>query len=104
MKIQKKLKILKIKKNSSTSVFNFLQFEQEPFWSYLSRLNNYRAQLNRHFQKWKICKVIDVCVNSESRGYVKSLCPGSLLGLLTKTQDEVWDFFETLAWDTYAFE
>ena len=24
--------------------------------------------------------------------------------LLSKTQDEVWDFFEKLAWDTYEFE
>ena len=43
-------------------------------------------------------------LNSESRGYVESMCPGSLLGLLSKTQDEVWDFFEKLASDTYAFE
>jgi len=24
--------------------------------------------------------------------------------LLTRTQDEVWDFFEKLTWDTYVFE
>jgi len=32
------------------------------------------------------------------------MCPGGLLELLSKTQDVAWDFFEKLAWDTYAFE
>ena len=32
------------------------------------------------------------------------MCPGGLLGLLSKTQDEVWDFFENLGWETYEFE
>ena len=36
--------------------------------------------------------------------YVESICPGGLLGLLYKTQDTVWGFFEKLAWDTYVFE
>jgi len=43
-------------------------------------------------------------LNSASWGYVESIYPGGVLGLLSKTQDEVWDFFEKLAWDTYAFE
>ena len=43
-------------------------------------------------------------LNVESRSYVESMCPGSVIGLLTRTQDEIWDFFEKLAWDTYAFE
>ena len=33
-----------------------------------------------------------------------SICPGGVLGLLSKTQDEVWDFFKKLAWDTYDIE
>ena len=45
-----------------------------------------------------------VGLNSVSRGYVESICPGGILGLSTRTQDEVWDFFEKLAWDTYEFE
>ena len=40
----------------------------------------------------------------ESRGYVESICPGGLLRLLTRTQDEVWDFFENLAWTTFELE
>jgi len=38
--------------------------------------------------------------NVESRGYIESMCPAGLLGLLTRTQDEVWDFFEKLACGT----
>ena len=30
--------------------------------------------------------------------------PRGLLGLLSKTQDEVRDFFENLGWETYEFE
>ena len=43
-------------------------------------------------------------LNSKSCGYVESICPGGVLELLSKTQDGVWNFFEKLAWDTYAFE
>ena len=70
-------------------VFNFPQYEHEPFWSCLSRLNDYRAQLNQKLQKWKICEIIALSLNSESRGYVESIYLGGVLGLLSKTQDEV---------------
>ena len=86
------------------SVFNFPQYEHEPFWSYLSRLNEYRAQLNHNFQNWEICEVIIDGLNIKSRGYNESLCPGGFLELFSKTQNEVWDFFEKLSWETYAFE
>ena len=55
-------------------VFNFPQFEHEPFWSYLLRLNDYRPQLNQNFERWKICDVIVVGLNAESRCYVESIC------------------------------
>jgi len=42
--------------------------------------------------------------NSKSSSYVEFIYPGDVLGLLSKTQAEIWDFFEKLAWDTYAFE
>jgi len=70
-------------------VFNFPQFEHEPFWSYLSRLNDYRAQLNQNFQKCKICDVVVVSLNSESWGYIESIYPRGILGLLSKNQDKV---------------
>ena len=38
------------------------------------------------------------------RGYVDSTYPGGLLGLLSRTHDEVWDFFQKLTWDGYEFE
>ena len=41
-------------------------------------------------------------LNSTSRGYNESICPGGFIGLLSRTQDEVWNFFEKLAWDTYV--
>ena len=71
------------------SGFNFPQYEYEPFGSYFSRLNDYRAPLNQHFQKWKIYKVIAVGLNSTSWGYIESIYPGGVLGLLTRTQDEI---------------
>jgi len=45
-----------------------------------------------------------VDLNSASWGYVEPICPGGVLRLLSKIQDEVLDFFEQLAWGTYAFE
>ena len=75
-------------------VFNFPQLEREPFWSYLSRLNVYRAQLNQTFEKWEICEVIVLGLNTEFRGVVASIYPGGVLGLLSKTQDEVWNLNE----------
>jgi len=45
-----------------------------------------------------------VGLNVESMGYVESICPGGLIELLPKTQDEVWNFFKKLAWETYAFK
>ena len=70
-------------------IFNFPQFEHESFWNYLSRLNDYHAQLNQNFVKWKICEVFAMGLNSASRGFVESICPGGLIGLLSTTQDEV---------------
>ena len=45
-----------------------------------------------------------VGLNSESWGYIESIYPRGILGLLSKTQDEVWDFLRIVAWDTYLFE
>ena len=70
-------------------IFNFPQYEHEPFWNYFSTLNDYRAQLNHNFQKWKICEVIIEHLNIESRSYIKSLCPGGLIELLFQIQNEV---------------
>ena len=39
-----------------------------------------------------------------SRSYIDSIFPAGFIELLSKTQNKVWDFFEKLAWETYAFE
>lgn len=70
-------------------VFHFPQYEHQPFWSYLSRLNDYRVQLNQNFQTWKICEAIVVGLNFEFWGYIESIYPRGVLGLLSKPQDEV---------------
>jgi len=36
-------------------------------------------------------------LNVESTGYIESMCLEGLLGLLSRTQDEVLGFFEKLA-------
>ena len=43
-------------------------------------------------------------LNAEFQGCVESMCHGGLLGLLSKTQDEVWNFFEKLACAAYEFD
>jgi len=43
-------------------------------------------------------------LNDEYRHHVEIIYPGDMDCLFTKTQDEVWDFFKKLAWDTYKFE
>ena len=85
-------------------VFNFPQYEHEPFWNYFSWLNDYRAQLNHNFEKWKIFEVIHEGLNIESRSYIDSIFPEGFRELLSKTPNEVWDFFKKLVWETYAFE
>jgi len=69
----------------------------------LSRLNDYHAQLIQNFQRWKICEVIAVGLNFQSWDYIESIYPRGVLGLLSQTQDKVWNLFEKLAWDTYEF-
>ena len=42
--------------------------------------------------------------NSASRGYVVSIYPEDVLGLLTKTQDGLWHFFQKFTWNTYELK
>jgi len=57
--------------------FYFLEFEQEIFWRYLSRLNEFHAQcVDYCFEKWKICQVIFEGLNDECKGYAETMCPG----------------------------
>jgi len=45
-----------------------------------------------------------VGLNAEFRGHIKSMCLRGFQDLLFKTPDEVWDFFEYLAGETWEFE
>jgi len=45
-----------------------------------------------------------VALNVASRSYIGSIYARGSMELLSKTQNEVWDFFEKLTWKTYAFE
>jgi len=45
-----------------------------------------------------------VGLNAKSWAFVLSFCPRGVLRLLTRTQDEVCDFFEKLAWTTYDLQ
>jgi len=107
LEIQKgleKLEKLQNFKNKMAS-FYFPQFEHEIFWQYLSRLNEFRAQcVDYCFEKWEIYQVIFESLNDEYRGLVETVYREGLDCLFTRTPDEVWNFFEKLAWDTYAFE
>jgi len=48
--------------------------------------------------------VIFVGLNEEYRGHVKTMYPRDLGCLFTKTIDEIWDFFEYFAHDSWEYE
>jgi len=49
----KKIKNKNFKKKIKMAIFHLLQFEYEPFWQYLSRLNGYHAQyVHFTYKKW----------------------------------------------------
>lgn len=84
--------------------FQFPQFEHEIFWKYFSRFNDFCAQLNFSFEKWELCQVIYEGLNTEFRDHVQSMYPGGFWALFSKSPDEVWDFFEYLAHETWEYE
>ena len=43
-------------------------------------------------------------LNDEYRGHVKTMYLGGLGYLFTKTLDEIWNFFEYLAHDTWEYD
>jgi len=75
-------------------IFHLPQFEHEPFWHYLSRLNDYHAQ---HFtyEKWEICNAMLEGLTPETRAILESMCYG---GLCFLDVDDIWDLFESLTW------
>ena len=64
------------------AIFHFPQFEHEPFWQYLSRLNDYRVQYVLFmYEKWKICDVVLEGITHETRATLESMCYGGLCSL-----------------------
>ena len=64
------------------AIFHFPQFEHEPFWQYLSRLNDYRAQyVHSMFEKWEICDVMLAGITHKTQATFESMCYGSLCSL-----------------------
>jgi len=51
----KKVKKLKIRKKIKMTIFRLPRFVHEPFWLYLFRFNDYRAQyVHFTYNKWEI--------------------------------------------------
>jgi len=84
------------------AIFHFPQFQHEPFWQYLSRLNDYRAQyMLSMYKKWEICDVVLEGITHETWATLESLCHGDLCLL---NADDMWDLFESLASYQWQFE
>ena len=78
------------------AIFHLPQFEHEPFWQYLSRLNDYRAQyVHFTYEKWEICDAVLEGITPETRAIPESMCYSGLHSLVV---DDMWDLFESLAW------
>ena len=77
------------------AIFHFSQFEDEPFWQHLFRLNDYRAQyVHSMYEKWEICEVVLEGITHKTRATLESMCYG---GLCSLNVDDMWDLFEYLA-------
>jgi len=57
------------------AIFHF-QHEQEIFWRYLSRLNDFSCSMCWYFENWEIRQVIFEGVNSKYRGHIETMCLG----------------------------
>ena len=84
------------------TIFHLPQFEHEPFWQYLSRLNDFRAQyVLFDYEKWEICDVVLEGITHETRATLESMCHG---GMCYLDVDDMWDLFESLAWYQWHHE
>ena len=55
------------------------QFRHEPFWQYLSQLNEYHAQyVLLEYEKWEICDVVLEGITHETRATLESMCYGGM--------------------------
>jgi len=76
------------------AIFHLPQFECEPYWHYLSRVNDYRAQyVHFMYEKWEICNVVLEGITNGTRATLESMCFDCLCSL---NVDDMWDLFESL--------
>lgn len=84
------------------TLYSFPQYDGDVFWRYIDKLKSYLARCgDLGLERWEVIKIIYEGLNHETRANVESLCEG---GLLSKTIDEVWCFFEWLVQETYEWE
>ena len=64
------------------AIFHLPQFEHEPFWHYLSKLNDYRAQyVLFEYEKWEICDAMLEGITPKTRAIIESMCYGGMHSL-----------------------
>jgi len=64
------------------AIFYLPQFKHEPFWQYLSWLNDYRAQyVHVTYEEWEICDVVLEGITLETRAILESLYYDGLCSL-----------------------
>lgn len=84
------------------AIFSLPQYENETFWRYFHRVNDYIGYNYGHrLLKVDICEVIFEGLNDEMRVVVESMSEGQYM---SKTINENWSMFEWLAKDTYDWE
>jgi len=83
------------------AIFYFPQYEKEFFYHYWDHLHAYLAQCASYgylYGKWKILHVANKGVNCEARALFEHW------DFCHRNVEEVWDFLNWLAQDTYEFE
>jgi len=84
------------------AIFHLPQFEHEPFWQYVSRLNNYLAQyVLFKYEKLEICNIVIEGITHETQDTIEFICYGDLC---SSNIDDMWDLFESLAWYQWHHE
>ena len=84
------------------AIFHLPQFQHEPFWQYLSRFNDYRAQ-HVHFM-YDNCETHNIVlkgITHETQANLGSMCYGGMCSLVV---DDMWDLFESLVWYQWHHE
>jgi len=74
------------------TIFHLPQFEHEPFWRYLSQLNDYHAQyVHFVYDKWETCDVLLEGITYDTRATLESMCYS---GLDSLNADDMWNLFD----------